>query len=247
MFNTRNTPDMQNNEIFKFYYDKYANQVDNETFYLSGINYVYQCLDQLIIDAGFNDLCITDNALCSECCNRQEAHVSMAEMRLFVENNDFNYWLEKAMKHAQQDASLCEDLFFIDGNCEVYLSRFFICRAYMNLFNGEPYCPRHDTQVLIGQAVDDIVDCLYGFIDKLSDIDEDKYYGYITPTYFFIREYILQNHLDGNAFFKKHNLQDSWKTTYKQCRYAVGILGSVDYDHEYIESVKQVSFELDDI
>lgn len=247
----RNTPDIKNNEIFSFYYDKYySDDIDKEAFYLSGIQYVYKCLDAVVDDAGMNNLCVIENGLCSECCNRQEAHVSMAEMRLFVEANVdswYNY-IDIALQHAKHSPNDCSDMFFIDGKCSIYQNRFFICRAYMNLFNGEPYCPRHNkTDILVGPVITEIVDCFYYFIDQLSSLNKKYYYGSITPTYFFVLEYIKNSVGSINEiteFFKDNSLDVNWIKTYKPIEYSIGTLGSVRYNKKYIEMVKETSEKL---
>ena len=250
MFVTREPVlNLENNDIYQFYFDKYHGLVDEESFYLSGIGYIYQCIDAIVKDSGFNELCKIGNNYCTKCCGNQEAHVSLAEMYFFFENHReslYNY-IDIAIEHAQKNPKSCEDLFFIDNSCVVYNSRFFICRAYANFFRGEDYCPRHKMDVLTGKAVNDTVDCFYYFIDKLSEIDE-KYYGSITPTLFFLQNYINLNFIfqkeDKIRFFGENNMDLSWQKTQKSLRYSVGLLGTAKYAQEYKECVRKNSEQL---
>jgi len=170
----------------------------------------------------------------------------MAEMQFFLENHrDFMYNnFDNILEHAKLDPQKCHDLFFNEG-CTIYSDRFFICRAYMNLFNGEKYCPRHNSEILKGQAVDDIVDCFYYFIDKLTKIDSRKYKGSITPTYFFIQHKLRMDSLGDQEnvkrFFQKNKLNTKWMATYKPYRYSIGLLGTADYSEEYIKCVQDTS------
>jgi len=244
-FYTRDTPDIKNNEIYQFYHNKYYDTVDTETFYLSGIGYIYRCLDSVIASAGLDNLCIMDGNLCSECCKKQEAHVSMAEMRYFIaQEGGFSEFLDKALSHAVLDYNTCLDVFFIDDVCSVYENRFLVCRAYANIFSGELYCPRHNGEILKGEAINDIVDSFYFFIDQLSKINEDKYYGYITPTYFFIREHLLQIRQQPSEFFEENGLHISWAKTHVKQKYSIGILGTPNYSKEYQDNVKQLNKKL---
>jgi len=244
MKDIRETPNIKNNEIYSFYEKKYRGQTDDdEIFYLSGINYVYNCLDKLFEDSGLKDKCNIDGKLCKLCCQKQEAHVSKAELEFLIQSHPDKImgWIDLAMEHGKKDPNKCGDLFFVENQCRIYPKRFFICRAYMNLFNGESYCPRHDNdEILTGNVVNNITDTFYYFIDKLSEINKDKYFGQITPTLFFIQKsYKNNDHFSSlKQFVKSHSINKKWiKTSYK-VNYSVGLLGTVEYSKEYRKNVE---------
>jgi Fe-S-cluster containining protein len=250
MKNIRETPDMKNNDVYSFYVDKYRDKTDDdEIFYLSGINYVYNCLDQLFDSAEMNDKCKKDGELCSLCCKKQEAHVSKVELEFLVQSypDKIMGWIDLAMEHGKKDPDKCEDLFFVGNLCRIYPSRFFICRAYMNLFNGESYCPRHDKdEILQGKIVDDITDTFYHCIDRLSEIDEKKYFGQITPTLFFIKKSYENNSQFSKLkqFMTNYSINSKWiKTSYK-VDYSVGLLGTPEYSEQYQKNIQNINANL---